>query len=733
MPKKNKKLVIVESPTKAKTISRFLGSDFHIESSFGHVRDLPKSKMGIDIENGFTPEYVVPDKSKKTVNNLKKLAKSAESIYFATDEDREGEAIAWHLAELIKPEPDKLNRITFHEITKEAIVEALANPRKIDQNLVDAQQARRILDRLVGYELSPFLWKKVVRGLSAGRVQSVALRLIVEREEEIDAFKSQEYWLLTGEFAKQKDKFSTVLYKVDDKILKKFAINNESKAQDLVKGIKQAKFHIAEIQKKESKKSPLPPFTTSTLQQTANRFFGYSAKKTMFLAQRLYEGIELGNQGSIGLITYMRTDSVNLANKFLQETLDYLKKNHSELGLKEPRRYKAKSKLAQEAHEAIRPTEISRIPDEVKEFLEPQMYKLYDLIWRRTIATQCQEAKLDQKAILVASDDNKYTFKATGLTVKFPGFFHFYQTSSKESLLPELKKDEVVDLKEIKPEQKFTQPPARYSDAGLVKALEEKGIGRPSTYAPTISTICDRGYVIRDERRLKPEDIGKLVNKVLVKHFPKIVDYEFTARLEDDLDQIAQGKIEWKSTIREFYKPFKENLIKKEAEVDKKELTEEKTDEVCDKCDKPMVIKMGRFGKFLACTGYPDCKNTKPIGSDGKKAPEEKTDEVCDKCGSPMVFKRGRFGKFLGCSKYPDCKNIKSITKGTGVTCPQCDKGEIVQRRSKRGRFFYSCDKYPDCKFVLWSKPTGEKCDKCSSLLIAGKGGESVCSNKECK
>ena len=732
MPKQ-KNLVIVESPTKAKTISRFLGSDFHIASSFGHIRDLPKSKMGIDLEKDFQPKYVIPDKSRKTVNDLKKLAKNSSNIYFATDEDREGEAIAWHLTEILKSKPDKIKRITFHEITKEAIEEALKNPRGIDNCLVDAQQARRILDRLVGYELSPFLWKKVARGLSAGRVQSVALRMIVEREDEIKAFKSQEYWTIAGLFKKGHEEFITSLYKVDDKILKKFDIDKEAKATELVKGIKNQQYGVSAVNVKQSTKSPLPPFTTSTLQQTANRMFGYSAKKTMFLAQRLYEGIELGKEGSVGLITYMRTDSLNLAEKFLKETLAYLSDKYSDIVREETKRFKSKSKLAQEAHEAIRPTEISRAPEQVKDFLEPQMYKIYDLIWRRTIATQCQDAKIDQKTILINSQNDQFTFKATGQTIKFKGFFEFYKTNNKENILPELKKDDKVDLHKIKPEQKFTQPPARYSEAGLIKALEEKGIGRPSTYVPTISTIQSRNYVTKEDRRLKPEDIGILVNKVLVNHFPEIVDYKFTAHLEDDLDQIAQGKMKWVAAIKEFYTPFKKNLIKKEDEVDKKELTEEKTDEVCEKCGKPMVIKMGRFGKFLACTGFPECRNTKPVDGDGNKTEEEKTDEVCEKCGSPMAIKRGRYGKFLGCSNYPDCKNIKSIVKSTGIKCPECKKGEIVQRRSKRGRNFYGCDQYPDCKFALWSKPTGEKCDKCSSLMIMAKGGTTVCSNKECK
>ena len=731
----SKNLVIVESPTKAKTISRFLNKKYQIESSNGHVRDLPKSKMGIDTEKNFTPQYVVPKKSSKRVNELKKIAKKADMVYFATDEDREGEAISWHLMQIFKSPKDQVKRIAFHEITKGAVEEALKNPRAIDLHLVDAQQARRVLDRLVGYELSPFLWKKIRYGLSAGRVQSVAVRLIVEREREIKAFKPQEYWQIEGEFKKVKveDKFKAKLLKIDNKVLDKFAIKNEKEAKKILKELRGTSFQINDIKKRESRRNPLAPFTTSTLQQEANRFCHFSAKQTMMFAQQLYEGINIKGEGSVGLITYMRTDSVNLADKFLNEASGYIKnKFGSDYLPSSTRKFKAKSKLAQEAHEAIRPTDPNRDPESVKEFLDEKQFKLYQLIWQRALASQMKEALIDSTIVDTCNKDKKYLFRTTGSIIKFDGFLKIYPNNRKDEILPELKKDEEVEALKIDPQQKFTEPAARYSEASLVKALEENGIGRPSTYAPTISTIVERQYVEKIDRRLKPTDIGCLVNDVLVKHFPKIVDIKFTAHLEDDLDEIAQGKKEWEPVISEFYKPFKDNLMQKEKEVSKKELTEEKTDEVCEQCGKPMVIKMGRYGKFLSCTGYPDCKNAKPLNVDQAGGPPEPetTDEKCEKCGKPMVIRQGKFGKFMSCSGYPDCKNTKPIS--LGVKCPECGKGEICERRSRAGKTFYSCNKYPECKFALWSKPTGENCPDCKSLLVYGAKGTARCSNKEC-
>jgi len=731
-----KNLVIVESPTKAKTISKFLPkAEYNIQSSFGHIRDLPKTKMGVDTEKNYEPKYVIPPKARKTVTALKEAAKKSDTIYFATDEDREGEAIAWHLEHILKPKKDKSKRITFHEITKAAIENAIKSPREIDLSLVDAQQARRILDRLVGYEMSPFLWKKVARGLSAGRVQSVAVRLIVEREREIKAFNKEEYWTIEAVFEKDKKEFEAKLHKVDQKALKKLEIKDEKQAKKLLDTLQKQNYKIAKVEIKETSKKAPTPFKTSTLQQEANRKLYFSAKQTMMLAQQLYEGIELGSEGSTGLITYMRTDSLNLSNEFKNGAKDFIEKEFGKQYLGPKGKVYKKAKGAQEAHEAIRPTQASRTPESIKSFLDSKQYKLYKLIWERSLASQMADVKLDQTAVDIEDEKNKYTFRANGVQIKFDGWQKVYSTDTKETILPELKEKDKVDAKKIEPIQHFTQPPARYSEAALVKALEERGIGRPSTYAPTISTIQDRNYVDKEEKKLKPTDIAFLVNDLLVEHFPKIVDYDFTAHMEEDLDKIAEGKKEWQPLIDEFYTPFKKNLEKKEKEIKKKDITEEETDEKCEKCGSPMVIKLGRFGKFLACSNYPDCKNTKNIVStDGEIKTEEpeKTGEKCEKCGAPMVVKHGRYGKFLGCSKYPECKNIKPILKKTGVKCPSCKKGDIIERKSKKGRTFFGCSSYPDCKQVFWSKPVDKKCPDCGEQLVLGPKGTVRCSNKEC-
>ena len=737
-----KNLVIVESPTKAKTISKFLGSDYKIESSFGHVRDLPKSKLGVDLEKNFEPQYVIPTKARKKVTELKKLAEKAKTIYFATDEDREGEAISWHLQEIFKTPKDKVKRIVFHEITKEAILEALKNPRGLDLNLVDAQQARRVLDRLVGYQLSPFLWKKVARGLSAGRVQSVAVRLIVEREKEILAFKSEEYWTLDAVFSpKNEDKieFAAKLAKISDKTVDKLEINNQEQAEKILKDLANAAYQVTDVQYKQTKKTTPPPFTTSTLQQEANRRLGFSAKQTMMIAQQLYEGLDLGSQGQVGLITYMRTDSVNLAQKFLTEAQTYINKNFGENYTKGPKTYQAKSKLAQEAHEAIRPTNVSYSPDSISEFLERRQLKLYELIWQRAVASQMTEALIDTTRIDISALKTAYVFRATGSVIKFDGYLKIYPINAKENILPALKKDETLNLVSLTPNQHFTQPPARYSEAALVKILEEHGIGRPSTYAPTISTVQDRGYVVKEDRRLKPTELAFLVNDLLVEHFPKIVDFQFTANLENDLDEIASGEIKWQPVIKEFWEPFKENLDKKDKELNKKDITEEKTDQVCERCGKPMVIKFGRFGKFLACTGFPECKNTKPLDGNGQNAePPKETGEKCPECASPLVKRKGRFGEFVGCSNYPKCKYIKKNQAEFGP-CPKCIQGKIVGKRSRRG-FFFGCNRYPECDFAIWGKPVmaegatePEKCPTCGSILVYAKEDQIKCSSKECK
>ncbi len=739
-------LIIVESPTKAKTIAKFIGNNYKVESSFGHIRDLPKNEMGIDIQNNFKPKYVIPRESKKIVSLLKKESQKAQKVILATDEDREGEAIAWHLTEALGLDKENTDRIVFHEITKDAILKALSSPRKIDMNLVNAQQARRILDRLVGYELSPFLWKKVARGLSAGRVQSVAVRLIVEREREIKNFKPQEYWTIIATFANQdNDIFKAKLNKIKGKTIDKFEIKTEKEANNILEQLKNAKYVISTIERKENKKNPPKPFITSTLQQTANRWLGFSAKQTMMIAQQLYEGVEIAGEGQIGLITYMRTDSFNLSNKFLKEAKDYLEESlGKEYALKEPRIFKTKTKGAQEAHEAIRPTEVWRDPESIKDSLSTQQYKLYKLIWQRALASQMPEAVYDSTIVDIEAKGTPYQFRSSGQVLKFDGFLKIYPENSQEFELPKLQEKEELKLEKLDSEQHFTKPPARYSDAGLVKALERYGIGRPSTYAPTIATIIARGYVHRDKnKRLAPKDIAFVVNDLLVEHFPRIVDFQFTAQMETELDNIAAGRIEWQPVVRDFYIPFHINLENKYKEINKKDIMpEEKSEEICDKCGAPMIIKTGRWGKFLACSAFPKCKNIKSLNSKNNDNQDEKIKELqqkyanekCDKCSSPMVVRNGRFGLFLACSAFPKCKNIKNIGENKqlsiGVKCPKCNKGEIVVKKSKKG-IFYACNQYPKCKNAYWGKPTGEKCPQCGELMIETKNG-AKCANKEC-
>jgi DNA topoisomerase I len=762
---KTKKLIIVESPAKAKTISKFLSNDYIVKSSFGHLRDLPKSKLGVDVANNFEPEYVINDKSKKQVAELKKYAKECDEVILASDEDREGEAIAWHLAQILGLDKVKkqetrnkkqtnsniqypisnirpYKRIVFHEITKSAIEEALKNPRAIDLNLVDAQQARRILDRLVGYKLSPLIWRKIRYGLSAGRVQSVAVRLIVEREDEINKFKPEEYWEISSKLKTKNEKLNEELtarlIKVNEKSIGKFGIKTKDEADKIKNELEKANYKVEKVTKKETKKNPLPPFTTSTLQQASSNKLGYSAKQTMMIAQQLYEGINLGASGSTGLITYMRTDSLSLSKSSLDSAENYIK-NKFGAEYAERRFFKTKSKGAQEAHEAIRPTDPARSPESVKEYLDPKQYKLYSLIWQRMVASQMASAIVDSTAVDVSakkhtlnpSQERNYTLRANGSVMKFEGFLKVYPIKSEEVILPELSENEIMDLIKVIREQHFTQPPARFNEASLIKLLEELGIGRPSTYAPTISTIQERGYVEKIEKRLHPQETGILVNKLLVEHFPKIVDVKFTAKMEEDLDEIAENKKKWVSVMKDFYGPFEKNLKQKEKDIDKKDFTEEKTDEKCEKCGSPMIIKLGRFGRFLACTNYPKCKTTKPLGKE-KELSEEFSNEKCPDCGKPMQVKRGRFGSFLGCFGYPECKTIKPIVKSTGVQCPECKKNAIVEKKSKRGKIFYACSGYPDCKFALWSKPTGEKCPKCGSLMVYVKNDKTACSSKDC-
>ncbi len=747
------KLIIVESPTKAKTINKFLDKSYLVKSSYGHIRDLPEKEMGIDIEHDFSPQYVIPHKVADRVDELKKLAKKADDVILATDEDREGEAISWHLLialELEKKFKDKkISRIVFHEITKSAIEKALANPREIDLNLVDAQQARRILDRLVGYELSPFLWKKIRKGLSAGRVQSMALRIIVEREKEIKKFEAENYWkinlTLTTESDKNKTAFPAELIKKnDEKIdaittlklftgdykIKKTILTKEEEALDIISNLKECVYKIEKLTKRKITKTPPPPFTTSTLQQSAISNLGYSSKQTMVLAQKLYEQ---------GYITYMRTDSLNLSLESLMSAQKTIQELFGEdYSLKSPRYFKNKSKGAQEAHEAIRPAYPEKTPNELKAKLEPGQYKLYKLIWNRMIASQMSCAVFDSiKADISATDKmekNIYALGANGSTLTFEGYLKVYadkKSVSTDTILPPLEVGKILELVSIDSEGKTTTQPPRYNEATLVKVLEENGIGRPSTYAPTISTIIERKYVDKnEEKRLFPLEIGTLVSDVLVAHFPQIVDMAFTATLEKDFDEIAEGSRKWIPVIKDFYEPFHANLKTKTKEV-KKEEFQEKLDRNCPDCGGDLIVKFGRFGKFIACSNYPNCRYTEKTGEE-KKLEQTFSEEICEKCGAKMVIKKGKFGTFLGCSNYPNCKNIKKIEKKIGIICPKCNIGELVERKSKRGTFFYACNTYPSCDFSLWNKPTGEKCPKCDSLLVFAAKGKIKCSKKEC-
>lgn len=739
-------LVIVESPTKAKTISKFLGGKYTVKSSYGHIRDLPTKKMGIDIKNNFEPEYEIPSKNIDRVAELKKLAKKADGVILATDEDREGEAISWHLVAALGLKLENTERIAFHEITEKAIKAALENPRKIDYNLVDAQQARRVLDRLVGYELSPFLWKKIRRGLSAGRVQSVALRLIVEKEREIQNFKPEEYWAIAAQMHSQisdlktqNSIFEAKISKENGTALGKLGIKNKKHADKIAQFLEKAQYQIASITKKEVQKNPLAPYTTSTLQQDANNKLGYSSKQTMMLAQQLYEGINIGKGGSVGLITYMRTDSVNLSMESMLSAQKVIgKKFGKDYALDNPRFFKTKAKGAQEAHEAIRPTFPEKDPESLKDFLDPKQYKIYKLIWQRMLASQMAPAIMNSVAVDISATQkntkDNYILRANGSTIKFDGYLAVYgeKIPVSENLLPEMNEKDILDLVKLLSEQKFTQPPARFSEAALVKAMEELGIGRPSTYAPTISTIIDRKYVNKDEnKRLFPEEIGFTVCDLLTEHFANIVDYKFTATMEENLDEIAEGKKEWVPVIRDFYEPFHKNLEKKTKEIKKEDL-QEKLDRQCPDCGGDLIMKFGRFGKFIACSNYPSCKFTEKTDSE-KKVDEQHAGEVCEICGAPMLVKRGRFGTFLGCSNYPECKGIKRIENKTGITCPKCQSGEIVERKSKKGLSFFGCNTYPKCDFALWNKPTGEKCQTCSNLLVFAAKGKTRCSNKECK
>jgi len=737
-----KSLVIVESPAKAKTISKILGKDFSVKASVGHIKDLPAKTMGIDIENNFAPEYIVIPGKEKIIRELKKAAKDADSIYVAPDPDREGEAIAWHIAETVKGKSKKIFRIKFNEITKTAVLEAIKHPGEIDMQKVDAQQARRVLDRLVGYELSPLLWRKVKRGLSAGRVQSVAVRLVVDREREIEAFKQDEYWSVNAEFeGSKKPAFQAKLFKYNGE---KVEIGNAAIAGVAVENIRDSRFVLASVDRKKRRRMASPPFITSTMQQEAARKLRFTAKKTMTVAQQLYEGIDIGEEGAVGLITYMRTDSFRIADEARQAAKEYIETTYGKEFLPEkPNLFKSKAS-AQEGHEAIRPTYMTMGPEKIKQYLSKDQNSLYKLIWNRFVASQMAPAELELTTFDIRCETEKCkgetAFRANGSVVKFQGFMILYTESSddvseeSEPLLPDLSEGELLTMLNIEPKQHFTQPPPRYSEATLVKALEEKGIGRPSTYAAILSTIQDRKYVHKTEGRFSPTELGAVVNDLLVERFVELMDVGFTANLEADLDHIEEGKIKWEKVVTDFYKPFHEKLTEALAIKGKVKPQDIPTEAVCEKCGLPMVIRWGRHGRFMACSGFPECKNARPL--DGEKPAGEpvETDEKCPKCESPMILKSGRFGKFLACSKYPECKTTKPLA--TGVKCPE-DGGDVVERRSRKGKSFWSCSNYPNCKFATWYRPVAKKCPKCGAEFLGEKRAKTgeitlVCINKEC-
>jgi len=746
-----KSLVIVESPAKAKTIEKFLGKGYKVLASYGHVRALPSKQGSVDTENDFKPKYHILPDSTKQINLLKKEVANSDELILATDLDREGEAIAWHMLEALdideKATKPIVKRVTFHEITKKAIDEAMAHPRTIARNLVEAQQARSILDYLVGFNLSPFLWKKIRYGLSAGRVQSVALRVICEREDEIEVFKPREYWTIEALLSNQaNNSFSARLHSCDNKKLTKFAIGNQSKAEEILAELESVQFQITALEKKERKRNPAPPFTTSTLQQEASRKLGFAARRTMSVAQKLYEGIEVSDE-THGLISYMRTDSVALSEETTTEAREVICRLYDQsYALHKPRVFRNKSKNAQEAHEAIRPTSIARTPAEVKRFLTSDQFRLYELIWKRTVASQMTQAIIDATSIDITAGQ-RYNFRASGQVIRFAGFMALYiegtdndDDENKEGLLPPLVEGEKLRKNEITPKQHFTQPPPRFTEASLVKILEEYGIGRPSTYASIMNTLVTRKYVRLENRTFFPEDTGRVVTKLLTEHFSQYVDYDFTAGLEEELDAISRGELAWVPALKQFWDPFIALLRRKDQEVSKADVTTEKTDKICPECSKELAIKLGRSGRFLACSGFPDCRHTEPLNSDGSE-PEEPvfSEEKCEKCGSQMLIKAGRYGKFLACSGYPKCKNIQPLEKPTtlDISCPECGEGQMQEKKSRYGKIFYSCNRYPKCKYALWNLPKAEPCPKCSWPLTEIKttkrwGTVQRCPQEEC-
>ncbi|OHX13600.1 DNA topoisomerase I [Chromobacterium sphagni] len=745
-------LLIVESPSKAKTLKKYLGPDFEVLASYGHVRDLVPKNGAVDPEKDFAMKYQLIARNSKHVDAIVEAVAKVDHVYLATDPDREGEAISWHLVEILNKKKllkDKTaQRVVFHEITKNAVLEAIQNPREIAQDLVDAQQTRRALDYLVGFNLSPLLWKKIRRGLSAGRVQSPALRLICERENEIKAFVQQEYWSVHLDSHKSRTKFSAKLTTMAGVKLDQFAIPNEAEQASVLARLEGKPAQVGSIEKKKKTRSPAAPFTTSTLQQEAVRKLGMTTDRAMRTAQQLYEGMDIG-QGTVGLITYMRTDSVALANEAVEEIRGYIGlKWDADFLPKGPVTYKSKAKNAQEAHEAIRPTSILRTPEMVKPFLTTDQFKLYDMIWKRTLACQMAPAKFDTTSVDILVGEG--VFRASGQVQTFAGFLAVYEEDVDDAedednaKLPLLAEGEELPVDKLYGEQHFTQPPPRFSEASLVKALEEFGIGRPSTYASIISTLKDREYVILDKKRFLPTDTGDIVNKFLTEHFSQYVDYNFTAKLENQLDEIASGNRQWVPVMDSFWKGFSKQIAEKES-ISRAEVTTESLDEACPKCSKPLSIKFGKRGRFIACTGYPECDYTRNLGETAEQAAEEAEaptvieGRVCPDCGGELHIKKGRYGKFIGCANYPKCKHIEPLEKprDTGVECPECKTGSLIERKSRYGKLFYSCNTYPKCKYATWNPPVAEKCPQCGWPILTIKvtkrrGTEKVCPQKEC-
>ena len=794
-----KALVIVESPAKAKTINKYLGKQYIVKASLGHIKDLPKRDLAVDVEKGFEPRYEVIEGKKKLIAELKQTAKKVEDVYLAADPDREGEAICYHLQEELgngKNAP-RIYRVMFNEITKRAIQKAFEKPGQVDVHLVDAQQARRVLDRLVGYKISPLLWDKVRRGLSAGRVQTVALRLIVEREREIRAFVPKEYWTLDADLHAKKPPLLTArLAKINDQAAE---IGNQQSSDEILATLEGVDYTVRSVTRREKRRNPVAPFITSTLQQESSRKLRFSVKRTMMLAQRLYEGVEIGKEGAVGLITYMRTDSTRISEDAIRDVRDYIGERYGKEFLPESANVYRSKKEAQDAHEAIRPTSMAFTPEVVEKYLAEDEMKLYRLVWNRFVACQMVPAVFDQTTIDVSAKGRNgadYLFRATGSTLKFEGFLKVYQEGKDAAdeedeemkhKLPAVTEGEVLRLKVLRPEQHFTEPPPRYNEATLVKRLEADGVGRPSTYASILSTIQEREYVKKDGGRFLPTELGMVVTDLLLESFDDIFDVKYTARMEEELDDIEEGKVDWRAAMSEFYDRFDKDLKHAEEhmtdikrmekptdltcekcgkplvikwgkhgsfiactgypdctytreltvdlpDVDKVDLSEQGEEEYCENCGRPMVLKKGRFGTFYACSGYPDCKTTKQIGGQQKKA-DVPLDEKCPNCGNNLVVKSGRFGEFTACSNYPTCKYVKQKT--IGVKCPECSEGEVVERRSRKGKTFYGCNRWPDCNFVAWGKPVAEKCPECGSPYMIEKwlkaGPVWQCPNQECK